>query len=89
MEKENLSEETNPEEMYRTDLRVDDKNTYKNTDNGIYVTLCIFSVERISLALLMRKDADYRLLRTIVRFLKFLSYIYLFILNMLEYETAT
>ena len=72
MEKENLNnEETNPEEMYRTDLRVDDKNTYKNTENGIYVTLCIFSVERISLALLMRKDADYRLLRTIVSYLSF------------------
>lgn len=52
--------------MYRTDLQVQDRNRYRNTDTGIYVTLCVFSIEKISLALLMQKRADFRMLGSIV-----------------------
>jgi len=53
-------EDSDPIGVFRTELLVDDLNTYEDTEKGRYVSLCVFFLEKISLALLMNKHADSR-----------------------------
>lgn len=60
-------EDSDPIGVFRTEMLVDDLNAYEDTDQGRYVSLCVFFLDKISLALLMTKHADSRSWHVIVR----------------------
>ena len=65
---EERKEDNLEEKIFSGDSVVDDRNTYEDTEDGYYLTLCILFLERISLALLMDKYTDNRTFRSIVSF---------------------